>query len=69
MSFTVQQEGGKYQFKNMLGVGGGYGLTSQTPYGFGGRPPVMDKQYDQGSTITIDLLPPYISINIWRRTA
>ena len=69
MSFTSQQQGGKYQFKDMQGVGGGYGLTNQTPYGFGGRLPVMNKQYDQGSIITIDLMPPYISTNIWRRTA
>ena len=67
MSFTAQQEGGKYQQNILQGCGGSYGLTKSTPQ-YGGKPAIFYSQFEAGEQVPFDVIQPYLVVNIWRRT-
>ena len=67
-TYKAGATGGSAKLNKMTGCGGEYGLSTSN-IGYGGRVPIVDRQYGAGSDLDISIMPPYLTVYVWERTA
>ena len=67
-TYKAGATGGSAKISKMVGCGDAYGLSTSN-IGYGGKVPIMDAQYGAGADLDIPIMPPYLTVYVWERTA